>query len=256
MSLGQIIRNRRHELGITLDELGNKTSFSKPYLSTIETGKVKNPPGDKLLRKLEEVLKFEPGTLRHVANLDRMPADIRQRFESFEAENQRWRKLVQDLKNKKDGSKIDEMITESDFNSDAGLSIKPGRLIPVINRVAAGYPVDFDDLEYPAGFADDYVRCPDIDDPHAFAVRVIGDSMEPKFFEGDIVIFSPAAEVRNGDDCFIRLSMPHETTFKRVFFEVEQKVRLQPRNEKYAPMIMDGSRINGVYRAVIRHERL
>jgi SOS-response transcriptional repressor LexA len=50
--------------------------------------------------------------------------------------------------------------------------------------------------------------------------------------------------------------MPHETTFKRVFFENEQKIRLQPRNEKYAPMIMDGSRINGVYRAVIKYERL
>jgi len=257
MSLGQIIRKRRHELGITLDEVSSKTGFSKPYLSTIETGKVKNPPGDQLLRKLEEALQFEPGTLRHVANLDRMPADVRQRFESSEAENQRWRKLVQTLKTKNDGGKIDELIAENDLKSDtAGSSVKPGRLIPVINRVAAGYPVDFDDLEYPAGFADDYVRCPDIDDPHAFAVRVIGDSMEAKFFEGDIVIFSPAAEVRNGDDCFVRLTMPHETTFKRVFFENEQKVRLQPRNEKYAPLIMEGSRINGVYRAVIKYERL
>jgi len=257
MSLGQIIRKRRHELDVTLDEVSSKTGFSKPYLSTIETGKVKNPPGDKLLRKLEEVLKFEPGTLRHVANLDRMPADVRQKFESSQAENQRWRKLVQSLKDKNDSGKIDELLAESDLETDSSdAAIKPGRLIPIINRVAAGYPVDFDDLEYPAGFADDYVRCPDIDDPHAFAVRVIGDSMEPKFFEGDIVIFSPGAEVRSGDDCFIRLAMPHETTFKRVFFEVDEKVRLQPRNERYAPLIMEGTRITGIYRAVIKYERL
>jgi phage repressor protein C with HTH and peptisase S24 domain len=258
MSLGQIIRKRRHELNITLDEVSAKTGFSKPYLSTIETGKVRNPPSDSLLRKLEEVLEFSAGTLRHIANLDRMPADVRQRFEAYEAENQRWRKLVKNLIDKKSSKgEIDELLSKSDLQIDSGSSaIKPGRLIPVINRVAAGYPVDFDDLEYPAGFADDYVRCPDIDDPHAFAVRVIGDSMEPKFVQGDIVIFSPAAEVRSGDDCFIRLSTPHETTFKKVFFEPQNKVRLQPRNENYAPLIVEGSRINGLYRAVIKYERL
>jgi SOS-response transcriptional repressor LexA len=257
MPLGQIIRKKRHELNVTLDEVSAKTGFSKPYLSTIETGKVKNPPGDKLLRKLEEALEFPAGTLRHIANLDRMPADVRQRFEASEAENQRWRKLVKKLSNKKGSGEINELLAESDLQVDSGdPSVKPGRLIPVINRVAAGYPVDFDDLEYPAGFADDYVRCPDVDDPQAFAVRVIGDSMEPKFIEGDIVIFSPAAEVRSGDDCFIRLATPHETTFKRVFFESQDKVRLQPRNENYAPLIVEGSRINGVYRALIKYERL
>ncbi|MFA5292424.1 MAG: S24 family peptidase [Phycisphaerae bacterium] len=258
MSLGQIIRKRRHELNITLDEVSAKTGFSKPYLSTIETGKVKNPPGDKLLRGLEEALQFAPGTLRHTANLDRMPADVRQQFEAYESENQRWRKLVRNLVDKKvKGTEINDMLAKNDLQIDDKISkTEPGRLIPIINRVAAGYPVDFDDLQYPAGFADDYVRCPDIDDPQAFGVRVIGDSMEPRFLQGDIVIFSPAVEVRSGDDCFVRLATPHETTFKRVFFEADNIVRLQPRNEKYSPMVVEGSRINGLYRAVIKYERL
>jgi len=80
--------------------------------------------------------------------------------------------------------------------------------------------------------------------------------MEPKFVDGDIVIFSPAAEVHNGDDCYVRFAQPHECTFKRVFFEQEGKVRLQPRNERYAPTVVEGKRINGVYRAVMRYERL
>ena len=42
MSLGQIIRQRREQLNLTLDEVAVNTGFSKPYLSTIETGKVKN----------------------------------------------------------------------------------------------------------------------------------------------------------------------------------------------------------------------
>jgi repressor LexA len=258
MSLGQIIRKRRHELNITLDEVSAKTGFSKPYLSTIETGKVKNPPSDKLLRGLEDALKFPAGTLRRAANINRMPTDIRQQFEAYESENQRWRKLVRNLMDKKvKGADISDLLSKSDLQLDSSISeIKPGKLIPIINRVPAGYPVDFDDLQYPAGFADDYVRCPDIDDPGAFGVRVIGDSMEPKYTQGDIVIVSPAVEVRNGDDCFVRLAIPHETTFKRVFFEADNMVRLQPRNEKYSPMIIEGTRINGLYRAVIKYERL
>ena len=258
MSLGQIIRKRRRELKITLDEVSTKIGFSKPYLSTIETGKVRNPPSDHLLRKLEEVLQVEPGLLRYIANLDRMPADIRQHYEASEAENQRWRQLIKNLMDKKaDPDAIDNLLTQSNLKVETNDTAEnPGRLIPVINKVAAGYPVDFDDLEYPAGFADDYVRCPDIDDPHAFAVRVVGDSMETNFRQGDIVIFSPGADVNNGDDCFVRFTLPHETTFKRIFFEPEDKVRLQPRNENYPPMIIEGSRVNGIYRAVIKYERL
>jgi SOS-response transcriptional repressor LexA len=257
MSLGQIIRNRRREIDLTLDEVSAKTGFSKPYLSTIETGKVKNPPSDELLRKLEEVLQVKPGTLRHAANLDRMPADVRQRFEAAEAENDRLRKIVEIIKDKKNSKEINELLAGNELKSSKEVyEMQPGRLIPVINRVQAGYPRDFDDLQYPAGFADDYVRCPDVDDANAFAVRVVGDSMEPKFIEGDIVIFAPNLDVRNGDDCFVRMKEPHESTFKRVYFEGNDKVRLQPRNEKYPPMMIAADRINGLYRAVIKYERL
>ena len=91
MSLGQIIRDKRELLQLTLDEVSHKVGFSKPYLSTIETGKVKNPPSDTLLKKLERVLKFERGQLTHIAHMDRIPADIRQAYESQEAENERLR---------------------------------------------------------------------------------------------------------------------------------------------------------------------
>jgi phage repressor protein C with HTH and peptisase S24 domain/DNA-binding XRE family transcriptional regulator len=245
MSLGEIIRNKREELGLTLDEVGSRIGFSKPYLSTIETGKVNNPPSDELLQKLETVLGFEPGTLLYLAHMERLPSDVRERVETTEAENEKWRQLNKDPK--KNGSQ------ESPVKKPA---ISPGRLVPIINKVAAGYPADFDDLDYPVGIADDYIRCPDVHDPNAFAVRVVGDSMEPKFREGDIIVFSPAAEVRNGDDCFVRFATPHETTFKRVFFEQNDAVRLQPRNEKYPPTMIEGKRINGIYRAIIRYETL
>ena len=130
--------------------------------------------------------------------------------------------------------------------------------VPVINRVSAGYPKDFSDLNYPRGVADEYVGCPDVHDKDAFAARVHGDSMSPKYREGDIVIFSPAAAAKNGDDCFVRFEDGH-TTFKRVFFEDDNGkavLRLQPRNEKYRPQSIASERVTGVYKAMFKYQRV
>ena len=94
MSLGEIIRNKREELGLTLDEVGSRIGFSKPYLSTIETGKVNNPPSDELLQKLERALGFEPGILLYMAHMERLPTDVREKVETTEAENEKLRQQI------------------------------------------------------------------------------------------------------------------------------------------------------------------
>jgi phage repressor protein C with HTH and peptisase S24 domain len=258
MALGQIIRKRREDMGLTLDEVAHKVGFSKPYISTVETGRVNNPPSEKLLSKLEVVLGFEPGTLQYMANIERMPADVRREIEQTDAENRHLKKMLQLLKESGgDLSRIKGVLDKLDVNCQpAHQVITPGHLIPIINKTTAGYPADFTDMDYPAGVADEYVRGPDIHDPNAFAVRVVGDSMEPEFVEGDIVIISPNSDVSNGDDCFVRFKNPHETTFKRVYFEDDGQIRLQPRNQSYRANIVDGSRIDGIFRAVVRYQRL
>ena len=136
------------------------------------------------------------------------------------------------------------------------------RRVPIINKVAAGYPQEFTDLGYPVGIADEYVTVPlEMDDPNAFAVRVVGDSMEPRYHEGDIVILSPAVQVRTGDDCFVRFAMvglatDGESTFKRVFFDSEDAIRLQPLNERHAPTLVRPADVAGIFRAIARYEKL
>ncbi|MBN2064220.1 MAG: helix-turn-helix domain-containing protein [Sedimentisphaerales bacterium] len=257
MSLGTIIRQKREKLGITLDELARLTEFSKPYLSTVETGKVKNPPSDDLLVRLEDHLGFERGFLLHIAHMERVPADIKHCIAQGQAENTRLRSLIRKLIDDKQ-IKGSQGLAELRSNiSEPGPADKyPGKMIPIINKVSAGYPVGYTDLDYPAGGADDFVRCPDLHDPNAFALRVSGDSMTPKFNEGDIVIFSPNRQVENGDDCFVRLTDPHESTFKRVYFEPDNIIRLQPRNQRYVPLFIPAEKINGIWKAVIRYERL
>jgi repressor LexA len=107
--------------------------------------------------------------------------------------------------------------------------------------------------------ADEYIGCPEVQDQDAFAARVYGDSMAPKYGEGDIVIFSPAAPPKSGDDCFVRFDDGH-TTFKRVFFENDESgkpaLRLQPRNEKYRAQTVPSERVSGLYKALYRYQRV
>ena len=287
--LGPRIRRQRRRLGLTLDELAGRTGISKPYLSLIETGRVPNPPSDEKLRRLELTLGFTPGELLAQAHLQRTPKDVRAMLQKLMKQGEGSGFRVQtsagsvepgsgkgaarsspnpeprtlnpstaeavDL----DAAYLSGVLQELVDSSAGNVESVSGKTVPVVNRVSAGYPRDFTDLSYPPRIADDYVSCPEVNDRDAFAARVHGDSMVPKYREGDIVIFSPALPPRDGDDCFVRFA-DGQTTFKRVFFETAEKgasvLRLQPRNERYRPQVVPSQNVTGLYRAVYRYQRV
>jgi phage repressor protein C with HTH and peptisase S24 domain len=263
-ALGTKLRRKRLRLGLTLDELAGRTGISKPYLSLIETGRVPNPPSDEKLRRLEQTLGFTPGELVSQAHLQRTPRDVRAMLERLIGQKTGDRKPESEDRSQDSGVNLDDaylsgVLQELVEKSAGNVERVSTNAVPVINKVSAGYPKDFTDLAYPRGVADEYVGCPEVHDPEAFAARVHGDSMSPKYGEGDIVIFSPAGNPRSGDDCFVRFADGH-TTFKRVFFETDETgaaaIRLQPRNERYRPQTVPPEQISGVYKAVFRYQRV
>src|SRR5687768_11484684 len=219
-SLGSKLRRKRMKLGLTLDELAGRTSISKPYLSLIETGRVPNPPSDEKLRRLEQSLGFTPGELVSQAHLHRTPKDVRVVLENL-LKGQKLAERAAGAAVNLDDAYLSGVLQDLVEKSAGNVERVSTNAVPVINRVSAGYPKDFTDMSYPKGVADDYVGCPDLKDDDAFAARVHGDSMTPKYREGDIVIFSPAANMRSGDDCFVRFE-DGTTTFKRAFFETDE----------------------------------
>lgn len=259
MGLKDIIRRRREELGLTQEQVATVVGISKPYLSNIETGKAKNPPSDGVLRVLERALHFGPGELRRLGHLARTPIEVREEHELLEAEVQKLRSVLKELlakgpHNTLGGVDLDALAGKINGSSNIK-SLSAGVVVPVINKVTAGYPNHFTDLDYPPSVADEYVRCPDMHDPQAFAARVVGDSMEPAYHEGDIVVFSPNSSARNGDDCFVRFD-DDGTTFKRFYQDSEQTIRLQPLNSKYPAQTYPHQKITGLWPAVLRIERL
>src|SRR5262245_19673671 len=224
--LGPKLRRQRRRLGLTLDELAGRTGISKPYLSLIETGRVPNPPSDEKLRRLEQALGFSTGELISQAHLQRTPRDVRAMLQklmagqqSAEVGGQRSEKTATAVANGEaagggavnlDDAYLTGVLQDLVDKSAGNVESVSTNAVPVINKVSAGYPSDFTDLNYPRGVADDYVGCPDLQgDKDAFAARVHGDSMTPKYRQGDIVIFSPAAAPKSGDDCFVRFADGH-----------------------------------------------
>jgi len=78
------------------------------------------------------------------------------------------------------------------------------RRVPLIGLAQAGGEGYFDDAGYPVGGGWDEVSLPDIADSNAYALEISGDSMEPVFRDGDMVIVSPNAPVRRGDRVVVR----------------------------------------------------
>jgi repressor LexA len=281
MGVGVIIRQHREQLGMTQDVLAAKVGISKPYLSNIETGRAKNPPADRILSALESALGFERGQLVKLAHWERASVDVREEHELLEQEVTKLRRVLRNLmsgRRNENGSidldaladqikqaQADPAISPDSVAGPDGIdmpqpdnlrSIRGAKAIPIINNVAAGYPHHFTDLDYPPSVADEYLRCPDLHDPQAFGARVVGDSMEPMYHQGDIVVFSPNTPARSGDDCFVRFEADCSTTFKRCYQDNETSVRLQPLNNLYPANVYDRQQITGLWPALFRFEQL
>jgi transcriptional regulator with XRE-family HTH domain len=148
MALGLILRNRRKELGLTLDEVAAAAGFSKPYLSTVETGKTKNPPSEKVLVRLEKVLKFKSAELRRIAHIDRIPADLRRDYEALDAEIRQYKQIIQKIINRDlKPTQVDKVLAEHKLDIEETTSPNPASSwVPIINKVMAGYPSQFSDM--------------------------------------------------------------------------------------------------------------
>jgi phage repressor protein C with HTH and peptisase S24 domain len=76
--------------------------------------------------------------------------------------------------------------------------------IPVIGFAQAGTEGYFDDAGYPQGGGWDEIPFLNVGDPHAYALEISGESMEPVYRDGDIIIVSPSAETRRGDRVVVK----------------------------------------------------
>lgn len=105
------------------------------------------------------------------------------------------------------------------------------RPIPLIGLAQAGRDGFFDDAGFPAGAGWDEVRFPDVHpiDDHAYALEIQGDSMLPLYRDGDIIVVSPAAQLRKGDRVVVK-TRGGEVMAKELARKTGQKIDLKSLN--------------------------
>lgn len=108
--------------------------------------------------------------------------------------------------------------------------LKKLRPVPVISWVMAGKWTEVCDSFQP-GDADEWTES-DVKGQYVFALRVKGDSMEPEFREGDIIIVNPHIEARTGDYVIVKNEDNGEATFKQLR-KYRDLLILHPLNPKY-----------------------
>jgi len=132
------------------------------------------------------------------------------------------------------------------------------KAVPKVGYIVAGQPIPTAGVT-PAE-AEEWVSVPLSWLPHpkrsVFALEVRGDSMvDASIHHGDIVILEPVSpdDVRNGDMVAAWIKSEGETTLK-CFYREGDRVRLQPANAAYAPIIVPATdvELQGRVVAVLR----
>ncbi len=161
-----MIKARRQELGLTLDQLAELTGYQKSTLRNVE----------------ESHARASEGLLRRLAfHLD-LPLD--------------------ELMGGSDYPRLTE--TGRTMGDEANILTPPGvkaRVIPKLSWAQAGTTEAWEDVYEHEGFIGFNLR-----DAKAIAVEIRGDSMSPQFPQGTIAIVYPTWEAKTGDLVIARLN--------------------------------------------------
>lgn len=76
--------------------------------------------------------------------------------------------------------------------------------VPMIGFAEAGSGGHFDDGGLPAGKGWDEIAFPAVNDEHVYALEVSGDSMQPAYRDGTVIVVSPSAPIRRGDRVVVK----------------------------------------------------
>lgn len=196
MLFKDLLKNRRLEIGATMEDIGKIVGVSKATVQRWESGEIANVRRDKIV-KLAQALKTTPAYLMG--------------WESEEKNNTK----------------------ELDYS-------KLGFKIPVLGNIAAGVPVeamlnfvDWEEITQEQALTGEF-----------FGLQIKGDSMEPKFSEGDVVIVRRQPDCETGQIAVIIVN-GCDATVKRIKKRPEG-IMLIPTNPDYEPMFYSSAEMESL----------
>lgn len=212
MKMSENIRMLRIEKGMTQEELGRLLGVKKSAIAKYESGLVENIPRSSV-KKMADIFGVKPSFILG--------------FDSEESENDEIAEAV--MKKRRDHS--------MGGSSEEGEGRSHAVRIPVYGRVAAGIPIeaitDIEDYEeIPAAMA----ACGEY-----AALKINGDSMEPRMTDGDVVIVKIQETIESGEIAVVTIN-GCDATCKRVK-RTEEGIMLISTNPAYEPMYFSNKQI-------------
>ncbi|AUG52109.1 S24 family peptidase [Thalassospira marina] len=119
--------------------------------------------------------------------------------------------------------------------------------VPVIGFAQAGNRGFFDDAGYPVGGAWEDITFPALHDPTAYGLRISGDSMSPVFRDGDLIIVSPASNIRPRDRVVVK-TREGEVMAKELVRRGAMGLELKSLNPDYEDRYIDAQNLDWIAR--------
>lgn len=113
--------------------------------------------------------------------------------------------------------------------------------IPVLGKIHAGVSIEaqkniINYIDIPKSWTNGKV---------CYGLLIDGDCMEPKYSQGDIVIFKSQSDCESGQDCAVAINGDYEATFKKVI-KNEKGLILQPYNSNYEMLVFSNEEIDSL----------
>jgi phage repressor protein C with HTH and peptisase S24 domain len=121
--------------------------------------------------------------------------------------------------------------------------------VPLLGLAQAGAGGYFTDGGFPAGKGWDEVGLPSVNDEHAYALEISGDSMKPAYRDGDIIVVSPGAQIRKGDRVVVK-TKDGEVMVKELKRRTSRTLELASLNPNHAERVLPASDVEWIARIV------
>lgn len=194
LSFGEKIKSARKLKKLTQKQLAKEIGAAHNSVSDWENDK--NKPDPDTIELLCGVLEISPNYLLASSSDDFSPSEklLIKKYRSLDQHGQETVQIVLDRESertkivKQQAERIAELETKPNNTSDVGM-----HLYPYLHRIAcAGTSFAFEDIPTEQKLVP-YMPGAD------FVIGVLGDSMEPTFFDGELVYVRKTDHVRYGD---------------------------------------------------------
>ena len=123
------------------------------------------------------------------------------------------------------------------------------RSVPLLGVAQAGAGGYFDAGGFPTGKGWDEVALPSVNDEHAYALEISGDSMKPAYRDGDVIVVSPGTPIRRGDRVVVK-ARGGEVMVKEMKRRTAKTLELQSLNPVHVDRTLAVSDVEWIARIV------